>query len=264
MGKLDNKIAVVTGAARGMGFGVSKVLAKHGATVAMISKGENVFDSAEELRKEGYQAEGFVASVQDYDEVKKVVDEIAEKYGRIDILVCAAGIAPLMPFTDERIFKNAEDMMNVNFWGVWNTNHAVIPYMLKNGGGKICNFSSVTGVMVCDAYYSSYAASKAAIMGLTKGLAAEFADQGININAILPGTIRTPMVEKLAEDIIPDDPDKVIRDMENCLPMRRLGTIEEAGEVVAFLVSDEASYVTGANMLFDGGSMLPEFSKAGL
>lgn len=264
MGKLDNKIAVVTGAARGMGFGVSKVLAKHGATVAMISKGENVFDSARELCDAGYQAEGFVASVQDYDEVKKVVDQIAEKYGRIDILVCAAGIAPLMPFTDDRIFKNAEDMMNVNFWGVWNTNHAVIPYMLKNGGGKICNFSSVTGVMVCDAYYSSYAASKAAIMGLTKGLAAEFADQGININAILPGTIRTPMVEKLAEDIIPDDPDKVIRDMENCLPMRRLGTIEEAGEVVAFLVSDEASYVTGANMLFDGGSMLPEFSKAGL
>lgn len=248
MNKLNNKVAIVTGAARGMGFGVSKKMAEYGAIVNMISRGDNVMDSAQAIRDNGYSAEGYKCDVRDHEALEIIVKKIVEKYGRVDILVNVAGIAPLKAFTAPDIKQNLDDIMGINFGGTWNMCHIVIPYMLQNGYGKIVNFSSVTGVMVCDPEYSSYAISKAAIAGLTKGLAAEYAARNINVNAILPGTVYTPMMDSIALDTIPNNPQKVLDDMANAIPMKRLGTIEEAGEVVSFLVSDESSYITGSNM----------------
>jgi len=147
---------------------------------------------------------------------------------------------------------------NINIIGAWNCTKSVIPYMIGSGYGRIINISSVTGPRVCDSGFTAYATSKAALIGFTKSLAVEYASRNITVNAILPGYVLTPMVRKSAEESNPENPQSVIDGIASAIPMGRMGSTRELGELVAFLASDNAAYITGTENIFDGGSTLPE------
>ena len=151
---------------------------------------------------------------------------------------------------------------DINIKGAWNMSQEVLPYM--QNGSSIVNLSSVTGTMVADTGEVAYATTKAALLGFTKGLAAEVVSKNIRVNAILPGYIMTPMVEGIAKDSDSNNPDSVVKGIADGIPMGRLGTIEELGELAAFLASKEASYITGQSFVIDGGSTLPETMSVGV
>lgn len=258
--KLDNRVAIITGGA-GMGFGAAKVMAGYGAKIAMVSQSEKVFERVEKLRGMGYEATGYQASVTDYEALVDVIAQVKEKYGRIDILVTSHGLGgPTMSdFTDEKAFEIRDLAMDVAVNGTWNACRAVIPYFLEAEYGKIVTFSSVTGPIVTDPGMIAYATSKGAIVAFTKAIAMEYAHKGITANTVLPGSIDTPLLTTMIQQQIPDiDPALVKGAMGGNIPMRRLGTIEEAGELVAFLASDESRYITGTEIIIDGGNTVPE------
>ena len=257
MGKLDNKIAIITGAAVGNGRGAAGVLAANGAQVILTDIQDMVFDAAKEIQESGCQAAAYKMDVSNWAEVSQVAEDIYNKFGRIDILVNNAGICNVVPFL--QLNDEVRDrMFDTNIKGVWNCSKAVIPYMVKQNYGKIVNLSSVTGPMVVDIGETAYATTKAAIWGFTKALAMEFAKSNITVNAICPGYIMTPMAESIARESNADDPRSVLDSIAAGIPMRRLGTIEELGDLVAFLASDESRYITGTQIVIDGGSTLPE------
>lgn len=262
MGKVEGKVAIVTGGAMGMGFGSAKALAEEGAVVNNVDIDDKGTEAAESLKAIGAEAAFYKADVRDFGRLEEIYADVASKYGHIDILVNAAGLGMQKRFLDcDREFL--ETYMNVNFYGIWNSCKNVIPHMLKNGYGKIVNYSSVTGVMVADPGMTHYAATKGAIMAFTKALASEFAGDNITVNAILPGMIYTPMAEKSFLETCPEDPDSIVRAVSASIPMGRMGTIEEAGKVALFLASDDSSYITGIGLVFDGGNSLPETPGTG-
>ena len=145
----------------------------------------------------------------------------------------------------------------------WNVAKAVIPSMIANGGGAIVVTSSVTGDMVADPGEVAYATSKAALVGFTKALAREFADKNIRVNAICPGYVRTPLVEGMAKQSDPENPERAIQAIADAVPLKRLADPEEVGELAAFLGCYESSYITGTQIVIDGGSTLPETTSMG-
>ena len=243
--KLKDKIAIVTGGAMGNGLGIVKIFLKHGAKVSIFDYSEKLQNTVDTLKSEGYDVDGYSVDIRDSGQIKNAIDKIIAKYNKIDILVNNAGVAKLTPFL-ETPDEIRDFHFDINIKGTWNVSKAVVPYM--SSGSSIVNLSSVTGTMVADTGEVAYATTKAAVLGFTKGLAAEVVDKGIRANAILPGYIMTPMVEGIAKGI----------------PMKRLGTIEELGEFAAFLASDEASYLTGQGYVIDGGSTLPETMSVGV
>mgnify|MGYP002645376025 CR=1 FL=1 len=213
------------------------------------------------LKSEGYDVDGYSVDIRDSGQIKNAIDKIIAKYNKIDILVNNAGVAKLTPFL-ETPDEIRDFHFDINIKGTWNVSKAVVPYM--SSGSSIVNLSSVTGTMVADTGEVAYATTKAAVLGFTKGLAAEVVDKGIRVNAILPGYIMTPMVEGIAKDSNKDNPNSVVDGIAKGIPMKRLGTIEELGEFAAFLASDEASYLTGQGYVIDGGSTLPETMSVGV
>jgi len=262
MGKLDGKVAIVTGGAMGMGYGSAKVMAKYGAKVALIDFSETVFQTADNLVKDGYEAIAFKVDVRDAKGLKEAYKKVYEQYGKIDVLVNAAGIG-VMKYFDDADDEFRDMTMDINFKGIWNSCKAAIPYMVAANYGKIVNYGSVTGILVVDPGMTAYASTKGAILGFTKALASEFASSNILVNAILPGMIYTPMAQKSFLECCPEDPDSVKNAIAASIPLKRLGTLEEAGEVAAFLASDESSYITGTSIVFDGGNSLPETHGTG-
>ena len=259
--KLENKVAIVTGGAMGNGLGIVEVFLKYGAKVAIFDYSEKLVETISNLTEQGKEVKGFFADIRDRKAVKECVEKVIEEYGKIDILVNNAGVAKLTPFletTDEiRDFH-----FDINIKGAWNMAQEVLPYMKE--GASIVNLSSVTGTMVADTGEVAYATTKAALLGFTKGLAAEVVSKKIRVNAILPGYIMTPMVEGIAKDSDSNNPDSVVKGISDGIPMGRLGTIEELGELAAFLASEEASYITGQGFVIDGGSTLPETMSVGV
>ena len=250
--KLENKVAVVTGGAMGNGKGIVDVFVKYGAKVAIL-------DYSDEIAKvvNNDNIIGFKVDIRDKNTVKAAIDKVVEKFGKIDILVNNAGVCKL------ETFINMDDELrdyhfDINIIGTWNVTKAVLPYMIKNNYGSIINLSSVTGPMVADAGEVAYATTKAALLGFTKALAREVVDNNIRVNAIMPGYIRTPMVDNMAKLSNPDNPEEVIDGIAGAIPMKRLGKIEELGELAAFLASSESSYITAQGIVIDGGSTLPE------
>ena len=244
MGKLTGKTALITGALQGIGEGIARTFARHGANLILLDISPEIEKLADELCGRG---------------IKRAKD----KEGRIDILVNNAGVCRLGSFLDmsddDRDFH-----IDINIKGVWNVTKAVLPEMIARKDGRIVMMSSVTGDMVADPGETAYALTKAAIVGLTKSLAVEYAQSGIRVNAICPGYVRTPMAESIARQSNPEDPESVLTEMAKAIPMRRLADPLEVGELAAFLASDESSYLTGTQNVIDGGSTLPETVSVGI
>lgn len=260
MKKLAGKVAVVTGSAEGNGLGAAKVMARHGARVILTDIKEEVFSSSKALKQQGLDVKAYQMDVTNFKQVKHIFDQIARNDG-LDILVNNAGVCNLVGFLD--MDDNIRDrMFSVNIGGTWNCTKAALPHMITKKYGKIVNISSVTGPVVVDFGHSAYAASKGAISAFTRAIALEFAKYNINVNAVLPGYFLTSMVKLGASETNPNNPQSVIEKIANTIPIGRFGTIDELGELVAFLSSDESSYMTGAQIVIDGGSTLPETAGA--
>ena len=258
--KLENKVAVVTGGAMGNGLGIVKTFLKYGAKVAILDYSEEIYATVEALNSPDVL--GYYVDIRDREGVHECIEDIIAYFGQIDILVNNAGVCRLTRFEDmtdeERDFH-----FNINIIGTWNVTKECLPFM-KNHHGSIINLSSVTGPMVADAGEVAYATTKSALLGFTKSLAAELVTDDIRVNAIMPGYIHTPMVDHMAEISAPENPQSVIDGIEVAIPMKRMGTIEELGELAAFLASDESSYITAQGIVIDGGSTLPETMTMGV
>ena len=263
MKKLDGKVCVITGASKGIGEGIAKVYAKYGAKCVLAARGSKVMELAKELQTVGYEATGVQVDVSDFSSVKKLVEVAEDKYGKVDVLVCNAGICVLKNFLDDDDFSNRDSHIHINLKGVWNVTKAVLPGMISNGGGSIVIMSSVTGDMVADPGEVAYASTKAALVGFTKAMARELAEKNVRVNAICPGYVRTPLVEGMAKQSDPANPERAIQAIADAVPMKRLANPEEIGELAAFLGCYESSYITGAQIVIDGGSTLPETISMG-
>lgn len=245
--ELSGKVAVVTGAARGIGLEIAARLALAGAAVAMVDMVEDtVAQGAAEVSAGGANARGYRCDVSAYDDVDAVGRKIVEDFGRVDVLVNNAGIAR------DRLFvrMTPEDwaqVLAVNLTGAFNFTKACAPIMLKQRGGTIVNIASVVGQMG-NAGQANYAASKAGLIGMTKSLAREFAPRGVRVNAVAPGFIRTAMTGALAEE--------TQAQMRAMIPLGRFGETKDVADVVMFLVSDLASYLTGQVINCDGGLVM--------
>lgn len=242
---LSGKIALVTGASRGIGRQTARTLADCGAVVIVnyngsVQKAEEV---VKEIKENGGEAEAVRCDVSQYDKAQELIAGIVKKYGRLDILVNNAGIT-----RDNLIMKMSEEdfdaVLSTNLKGAFNCVKHVSRQMLKQKSGRIINISSVSGVMG-NAGQANYCASKAGLIGLTKSVARELGSRGITVNAVAPGFIETEMTEAL--------PDSVKEAMGEQIPLKRFGRTEDVAETVAFLASDKAAYITGQVISVDGG-----------
>jgi len=260
--KLENKVAVVTGGAMGNGLGIVKVFLKYGAKVIILDYADEINTTLQNFHNEGKDVIGYKVDIRDKEKVNAIVGDIVNRYGHIDVLVNNAGVCRLETF--EKMDDELRDFhFDINIKGTWNVTKACLPYM-KNRKASIVNLSSVTGPLVADSGEVAYATTKAAVLGFTKSLAAEVVTDDIRVNAIMPGYIRTPMVDGMAKETNPENPESVVDGIATGIPMKRLGTIEELGELTAFLASEESSYITAQGIVIDGGSTLPETASMGV
>lgn len=245
---LKGKVALVTGASRGIGRAIAEKLASLGANVIITSTKAEVSQSVAKEISDKYNvtAKGYALNVANLSEFTNVVDEIVKEFGRIDILVNNAGITK-----DTLILRMKEEewdeVINTNLKGVFNGCKAVAKYMLKQQYGKIVNISSVVGIMG-NAGQVNYSASKGGVIALTKSLAKEMASRNINVNAVAPGYIDTDMTRVL--------PDNIKQEVLRLIPLGRMGKPEDVANVVAFLCFDESSYITGQTIVVDGGMVM--------
>lgn len=197
MGKLTGKTALITGACRGIGEGIAKVFASHGAKLILLDISEDAKRLAQDLKQQGYPCVAVTADVRDRTSVEAAVAQGKLEMGAIDILVNNAGVCRLGSFL-EMSDEDRDFHIDINIKGVWNVTKAVLGEMVERKDGRIVVMSSVTGDMVADPGETAYALSKAALVGFTKSLAVEYAGLGIRVNAICPGYVRTPMAESIA------------------------------------------------------------------
>lgn len=243
--ELTGKIALITGASRGIGRGIARKLASLGATVLVNYNGsqQKAQELAEEIAAIGGRAECIGCDVSDFAACAEMVDRIIGKYGRVDILVNNAGVTRdnlLMRMSEEDYDK----VLDINLKGAFNTMRHLAKYFLKQRSGKIVNISSVSGVLG-NAGQANYSASKAGLIGLTKSVARELASRGVCVNAVAPGFIDTEMTQALSE--------KAREAGVAAVPMGRMGSVEDIAEMVAFLAGDRSNYITGQVICVDGG-----------
>lgn len=244
---LQGKTAIITGASRGIGRGIAKVFANHGANVAFTysASAEAAKALEVELSEAGIKAKGYQSNAADFNEAQKLIDDVLSEFGAIDILINNAGITKdnlLMRISEEDFDK----VIEVNLKSVFNMTKAIQKTMLKQRHGSIINMSSVVGVKG-NAGQTNYAASKAGVIGFTKSVALELGSRNIRCNAIAPGFIETEMTGKLSEEVV-----KVWR--EN-IPLKRGGTPDDVANACVFLASDMAAYITGQTINVDGGML---------
>lgn len=248
MKTLEGKVAVVTGGSRGIGRAIATELAKHGADIAFTGRSlnDNTRSLESELAQLGVKAKAYATDAADYNASEEFIKEVLQEFGKIDILVNNAGITKdglLMRMSEEQW----DEVLRVNLKSAFNLTKAVTMPMMRARQGSIINISSVVGV-TGNAGQANYAASKAGLIGFTKATAKELGSRGIRINAIAPGFIQTDMTDVL-------DP-KMVEEWSKSIALRRLGTPEEVAQVVAFLSSDAASYITGQVLNVCGGMVM--------
>lgn len=244
---LEGKIALITGASKGIGRKIAEKFAEHGAQVAFtylssVEKGEAL---EKELESFGTKARGFRSDASKFDEAEKLINDIVEHFGGLDIVVNNAGITKdglLMRMTEE----NWDEVMNVNLKSIFNVTKAASKVMMKARKGSFINMSSVVGVQG-NAGQANYAASKAGIIGFTKSVAKELGSRNIRSNVVAPGFIRTEMTDIL-------DP-KVVEGWANAIPLKRAGETDDVANLCVFLGSDMSGYITGQVIPVDGGML---------
>lgn len=234
---LAGKVALITGASRGIGKAIALLFAQQGATVALtyLTSSESTKQIVKEIEGYGVQVKAYASNAASFDEAHQVVEDVVKEFGRIDILVNNAGITK-----DNLMMRMSEaqwdEVININLKSAFNYTHAVMPIMARQRSGSIINLSSVVGVSG-NAGQSNYAASKAGMIGLAKSIAKEMGPRGIRANCIAPGFITTDMTASL--------PEEVCDAWYRSIPLRRGGTPEEVANVALFLASDLSSYVSG-------------------
>ena len=242
---LSGKVALVTGASRGIGRQIAVTLAGYGAAVIVNYNGSEAkaAEVVEEIAANGGTAEAIQCSVSDYEKAGEMISGIVKKYGHLDIVVNNAGIT-----RDNLIMKMSEEdfdaVIDTNLKGAFNCTKHVARQMLKQKSGRIINISSVSGVMG-NVGQANYCASKAGLIGLTKSVARELGSRGITVNAVAPGFIKTEMT-----DVLPEDVKKAMGEQ---IPLKRFGETKDIAETVAFLASEGAAYITGQVISVDGG-----------
>jgi 3-oxoacyl-[acyl-carrier protein] reductase len=242
---LKGKVALVTGASRGIGREIAVSLAKEGAFVAVNYNGskEKADEVIEQIEALGGSAKAYQCNVSDFDAAANLINEIVKEYGKIDILVNNAGITRdnlLMKMKEEEF----DDVININLKGTFHCIKHISRQMLKQKGGRIINITSVSGILG-NAGQANYCASKAGVIGLTKSAARELASRGITVNAVAPGYIDTEMTQVLSESV----KEKAIEQ----IPLGRFGKVQDIADMVCFLASDKANYITGQVISVDGG-----------
>lgn len=242
---LTGKVALVTGAGRGIGRAVAVALAKNGATVIVNYNGskESAEEAVAEIEQAGGRAEAMQCNVADFASSEELVKTVLEKYKRVDILVNNAGVT-----RDNLIMRMSEEdydaVLDTNLKGAFNMIRHLSRSMARQRSGKIINISSVSGVLG-NAGQSNYSASKAGLIGLTKSVARELASRGINVNAVAPGFIDTDMTRNMTED--------AKKAMNSMIPMGKMGSAENIADLVLFLAGNHSDYITGQVICVDGG-----------
>ena len=245
---LKGKCAVVTGAAKGIGKAIALKLASSGVNIVLNyrSSEDKAIETEKEILSLGVEVLRIKGDISKPNDVENLIDCAKNKFGKIDIMVNNAGITKdtlLLRMKEE----DFDSVINVNLKGVFNCLKAITPVMVKQKEGKIINLSSVVG-LVGNAGQVNYAASKAGVIGMTKSLAKEIGSRGITVNAVAPGFIETDMTNVLG--------DKFKEEAKKSIPLKRLGKAEDVAEVVAFLASDSANYITGQVIHVDGGMVM--------
>jgi 3-oxoacyl-[acyl-carrier protein] reductase len=253
-GEAEGRVALVTGAGSptGIGFATAKILAREGASLAVASTTDRIQDRAAELRGGGASAEGYVADLTDRGQVRRLVDDVIARSGGIDILINNAGMVSVsMESSPERAFLDMDDTswdrdIAMNLDTAYNVTKRAVPGMVERGWGRIVMVSSVTGPVVTYAGLTAYSAAKAGMDGLMRGVAIEVAASGVTVNSVQPGFVATGS----------QTPEE--HEVGFHTPIGRSGTADEVGEVIAFLASDRARYVTGQTIVVDGGNVIQE------
>jgi 3-oxoacyl-[acyl-carrier protein] reductase len=252
--RFKNRVALITGAGSetGIGFAAARMLGKTGSGIAITSTTDRIYERAKALEGDGLEVKGYIADLMNRNQVKKLVDSVLRDFSHIDILVNNAGMVQVgktetiahmvdLPPTewDESIERNLNTCFNIT--------HAVLPHMIKNNYGRIVNVSSVTGPLVSNPGETAYSAAKAAMIGMSRSLAIEVAKYNITVNNVAPGWIGTGSSTE-AERVAADN-----------TPMGRAGSPQEVADLIAFLASDESTYITGQMIVIDGGNTIQEY-----
>lgn len=248
--RLSGKVAIITGAGSGIGRASSVLFAKEGARLVLVGRRKEVLEETLQLiRQERGEACSVSGDVSKAEVAEKLVAEAHVRFGKIDILFNNAGVGYSSPYVMSSVINTPEAdweaVLDINLKSVFLTTKAVIPYMLKNGGGSIVNCSSINGVIGCGA--DAYSASKGGVNALSRALAVEYGKNNIRVNVVSPGPTETPMIEKALQER------QFNEYWSNAAPMKRIARPEEVAYAALFLASDEASFITGQNLLVDGG-----------
>ncbi len=244
---LEGKTAIITGATRGIGRGIAKVFAAHGAAIAFTGsrESENMKTLREELAAMGVKASGYASDAGSFEQAHELVEKVLDDFGKIDILVNNAGITRdnlMMRMSEEQW----DEVLRTNLKSVFNMTKAVLRTMMRQRNGSIINMSSVVGVKG-NAGQANYAASKAGIIGFSKSVALELGSRNVRCNVIAPGFIETEMTAKLPGD--------VVKEWREAIPLKRGGTPEDVAQACLFLASDMSAYITGQVLHVDGGML---------